>query len=164
MKATNKLSTTKAVLGGLGIIGGIWMLIAPFVLNYADATMLDAKTKKPVPADLSAVTISDIIVGILLIGLVSFALFTANNPAMAKLRKYAGIAVVLVGIYLIAAPYLFDLLKLASYLALDKPNTNDQLMGMLTMVLGGFATQAEFDSTEQTSTNTNYIPSSSPSV
>jgi hypothetical protein len=138
------LSLWQLVLGSLGIGGGIWMIMAPFILNYGGATILDAKTKKPVAVDLAAVTISDIVCGVLLIALVGFALLSARNVALAKFRFYAGIAVIGVGVYLIAAPYLFDLLKVAEYMGLDKPNTNDQLVGILTIVLGGFALQTTF--------------------
>lgn len=132
------------ILGGLGLVGGIWLILAPFILNYGDVTILDAKTKKPVAVDLTAVTLSDIICGVLLIALVGFALVSVKNVALAKIRFYVGIAVILVGVYLIAAPYLFDLLKVAEYMGLDKPNTNDQLVGILTIVLGGFALQTTF--------------------
>ncbi|MDB5080266.1 MAG: hypothetical protein JWP00_2190 [Chloroflexi bacterium] len=138
------LSTSRLVYGASGIIGGIWMLIAPFALGYNNITALDPKTKTRVPVDLGAVTTSDIIVGVLLIVLTGFALATASNPALLKLRKYANITVILTGVYLLAAPYLFDLLQVASYLSLDKPNTNDQLIGMLTILIAGFAYQKEF--------------------
>lgn len=145
---TNGLSTSRLVYGGLGILGGIWLVIAPFALGYNNITTLNAATKKQVPVDLGAVTASDIIVGVIIIALTGFALATASNPAMAKLRMYANLAVIAAGVYLIAAPYLFDLLKVASYLSLDKPNTNDQLMGMLTIIVAGFAFQKEFRSNE----------------
>jgi len=141
---TNGLSTSRLVYGGLGILGGIWLLIAPFALGYNNITTLNAATKKQVPVDLGAVTASDIIVGVILIVLTGFALAAASNPALAKLRMYANVAVIVAGVYLIAAPYLFDLLKVASYMSLDKPNTNDQLMGLLTVVVAGFAFQKEF--------------------
>lgn len=148
MKAYETKSTgfspLQLALGGLGIIGGIWMVIAPFALNYGGATTLDAKTKKPVPVDLSAVTTNSIICGVLLVALVGFALLTANNTAMYRLRQIATVAVIVVGIYLMAAPYIFDLLKVAEYMALDKPNTNDQLIGILTVVLAGFSYQYAF--------------------
>lgn len=142
------LSTVQMVLGIAGLVAGVWMLVAPFVLNYGGITVLDAKTKKPVSAEIGAVTTNDIIVGILLIALVAFTLFTVNNAAVAKLRYYAAVAVILVGIYLIAAPYLFDLLKVAEYMGLDVPNTNDQLMGILTVVLGGYFYQSQYVSAE----------------
>ena len=145
---TTGLSTSRLVYGGLGILGGIWLLLAPLALGYNNITVLNATTKKQVPVDLGAVTASDIIVGIILIALTGFALATASNPAMAKLRMYANVAVIWAGVYLIAAPYLFDLLKVASYLSLDKPNSNDQLIGLLTIVIAGFAFQKEFRSDE----------------
>lgn len=138
------LSSWQLLLGGLGIVGGIWLILAPFVLNYRGATLLDAKTKKSSPLDLSAVTISDLTCGVLLVALVGFALVTANNPALAKIRFYVSLAVIAIGVYLIAAPYIFDLLKVAAYMGLDKPNTNDQLVGMLSVVLAGFALQTSF--------------------
>jgi amino acid permease len=138
------LTTSRLVYGGLGIIGGIWLILAPFVLGYNNMTVLDAKTKQQVPVDLGTVTANSIIVGVILLALVGFALATAGNPAMAKLRMYANIAVIGVGVYLLAAPYLFDLLNVASYLSLDKPNTNDQLIGLLTIIIAGFTFQREF--------------------
>jgi hypothetical protein len=138
------LTTSRLVYGGSGVIGGIWLILAPFVLSYNNMTVLDAKTKQQVPVDLGAVTANSIIVGVILLALVGFGLATASNPAMAKLRMYANIAVIGVGVYLLAVPYLFDLLKVASYLSLDKPNTNDQLIGLLTIIIAGFTFQKEF--------------------
>jgi hypothetical protein len=146
------------VLGGLGIVGGLWMILAPFVLNYGGATIIDAKTKKPVPVDLTAVTVSDIIVGVVLIALVGFALYTASNAALAKYGFYATIGVILVGVYLIAAPYIFDVLKVASYMGLDKPNTNDQLIGILSVVLGGYALQTTYLPNESGRATTSEVP------
>ncbi len=158
------LSSWQLMLGGLGIIGGIWMILAPFILNYGGATILDAKTKKPVPADLTAVTISDIICGLLLIGLLGFILMTAKNAELARIRFYASIAVIAVGVYLIAAPYIFDLLKVAEYMGLDKPNTNDQLVGILTIVLGGFALQTTFLPNESNEAGSGNISGIAPSA
>jgi hypothetical protein len=144
-----RLSPWQLVLGGSGIVGGIWLILAPLILNYGGTTVLVATTKKPVPVNLAAVTTSDIICGVLLVALVAFTLWSANKMAMARFRFYASTAVILVGVYLIAAPYLFDLLKVAQYMSLDKPNTNDQLVGILTVVLGGFAFQTTFLSNEK---------------
>jgi len=90
------------VLGGLGLVGGVWMIVAPFALNYGGATILDAKTKKTVPVDLTAVTVSDIIVGVVLLGLVGFALVSANKLELQKYRLYANIGVIAAGVYLVA--------------------------------------------------------------
>lgn len=144
-------SPAQLVYGGLGILGGLWLIAAPFVLNYSGIQTLNATTKKMVAVDLSAVTTSDIICGSLLIGLVGLAMYTLTNKALYKLGMYANAAVILVGIYLVAAPYLFDLLKVASYMSLDKPNTNDQLVGILTLIIGGFAFQRTYLHGETTS-------------
>ncbi len=154
------LSTTRLVYGGLGVIGGIWLILAPFVLGYNTTTVLDAKTKQQVPVDLGAVTANSIIVGVILLALVGFCLATISNPAMAKLRMYANIAVIGVGIYLLAAPYLFDLLKVASYLSLDKPNTNDQLIGLVTIIIAGFTFQKEFLPKETETDNVSQVTTS----
>lgn len=151
------LSLLQMVLGGAGIVGGIWMIIAPFALKYSEATVFDAKAKKAVPVDLTAVTVSDIVVGVGLIALVGFVLLTASNVTMAKFRFYATVAVMVLGVYLIAVPYIFDLLKVASYMSLDKPNTNDQLIGILTVVLGGFALQLSSPASESTTTTTSQV-------
>lgn len=140
----SSLTDTQKIFGVLGIIGGIWLILAPFILNYGGATVYNATSKTNVAVDLSAVTISDIICGILLLVLVGFCVVTAGNPATERLRFYSSIAVIIVGIYLLAAPYLFNLLDVANYLALDKPNTNDQLIGIITIILGGFALQNTF--------------------
>lgn len=136
------------ILGSAGIVGGLWLILAPFLLNYGGTTIVDVTTKKPVSVDLTAVTASDIICGVLLIALIGFTMWAAGKVEMIRLRYYTGIAIMVLGIYLIAAPYLFDLLKVASYMGLDKPNTNDQLVGILTVVLGGFAFQSTFLSNE----------------
>lgn len=140
------LSWWQLILGGLGIVGGIWLILAPFILNYGGATILDARTKKLVPVDLAAVTISDITCGVLLIGL----LVIANQVKNTKVRINISIEIILIGVYLIAAPYIFDLLKVASYMGLDKPNTNDQLIGIVIVVLGGFALQTNFPLSTET--------------
>ncbi len=148
-EASEGLSTSRLVYGVLGIIGGIWLVVAPFALGYSNLKVLNPATKKQVPADLSAVTVSDIILGLIILALTGFALATASNPATAKLRQYANIAVIAAGLYLLAAPYLFDIFKAAEYLAVDKPNTNDQLMGLLTIIIAGFAYQKEFGRKEE---------------
>lgn len=141
---TQSSSRVQQILGGLGILGGLWLILAPFALNYGGIQTLNATTKKLVAVDLSAVTASDIICGVLLIALVGFTMYSLTNKALYKLGMYANLAAIGVGIYLLAAPYLFDLLKVASYLSQDKPNTNDQLVGMLTIVIAGFAFQRIF--------------------
>jgi hypothetical protein len=138
------LSLSQLVLAVLGLIAGIWMLVAPSVLNYDGITVLNAATKKQVPVDLSAVTVSNITVGIVLIVLGLAALLITSNKLIYQLQRVANLGMIVAGIYLMAVPYLFDLLKVASYMSLDKPNTNDQLIGILAVVVAGFLFQRQY--------------------
>ena len=127
------------------------MILASSILNYSGITILNAATKKQVPADLGAVTASDIVAGILLVGLSVAAYLLAKNY---RYLQGAYIGIIAVGIYLMAAPYIFDLLKVASYLGMDKPNTNDQLIGIVAVIVGGFALQSHFQSAETVENST----------
>jgi hypothetical protein len=138
------LSLSQLGLAGLGLIAGSWLIIAPSVLNYGGLTVLDAATKKQVPVDLSAVTVSNISVGIVLIGLGLAALLISRNKLIYQVQRAANLGMLVAGIYLMAVPYLFDLLKVASYMSLDKPNTNDQLLGIVTVVVAGFIFQRQY--------------------
>jgi hypothetical protein len=138
------LSLSQLVLAVLGLVAGIWMLVAPSVLNYGGITVLNAATKKQVPVDLSAVTVSNITVGIVLIVLGLAALLITSNKLIYQLQRVANLGMIVAGIYLMAVPYLFDLLKVASYMSLDKPNTNDQLIGILAVVVAGFLFQRQY--------------------
>ena len=120
------------------------MILAPFALNYNSITVLDAASKKQVPADLEAVFASDIMAGVFLIGLGLAALLLTNSQLIYRLQMVATAGITVVGLYLMAAPYLFDLMKVASYMGLDKPNTNDQLVGILAVIVSGFAFQQQF--------------------
>jgi membrane protein implicated in regulation of membrane protease activity len=148
----SSLSSSQLVLAALGLLAGIWMLIAPSVLNYNAITVLNAATKKQVPVDLSAVTASDITAGIVLIVLGLAALLVTNTKLVYKVQMVATLGMVVAGIYLMAAPYLFDLLKVASYMSLDKPNTNDQLIGILAVVVAGFVFQRQYLASVETET------------
>ena len=62
------ISPSQLVLAALGLVAGIWMLCwHRQYLNYSGITVLNAATKKQVTVDLSAVTASDITIGIVLI-------------------------------------------------------------------------------------------------
>jgi hypothetical protein len=49
-------------------------------------------------------------------------------------------------------------LKVAEYLGLDKPNTNDQLMGILSVIAGGYAYQQKFGAVVEVEGNTQALP------
>ncbi len=138
------LSLTQIILGVFGIVGGAWMILAPFVLNYNAITVLNAATKKRVPADLGAVFTSDTTVGVALIALGLATLLVTNSKLVYRIQMIANVGIIAAGLYLMVAPYLFDLMKVASYMGLDVPNTNDQLAGILAVVVGGFFFQKRF--------------------
>ena len=110
---------SQMLLAGLGVVGGIWMLVAPAVLNYSGITVLNAATKKQVPADLAAVTASDITIGIVLIVLGLAALLVTSSILVYRVQRVANLGLIVAGVYLMAVPYLFDLLKVAEYMGLD---------------------------------------------
>lgn len=140
----SSLSLTQIILAAFGLVGGTWLILASFVLNYSGITVLDAATKKQVPVDLQAVTTSDITAGIILIGLGLACLLVINSKLIYRIQMIATIGIIAAGLYLMVVPYLFDLLKVASYMGLDKPNTNDQLVGILAVIVAGFAFEREF--------------------
>ena len=148
------LSVMQIIMGVFGIVGGVWMILSSFVLNYSGITILDATSKKQVPVDLGAVTASDMVAGVILIILGVAALLITRSPLIHRIQQIATVGMIVVGLYLMAAPYLYDLLKVASYMGLDKPNTNDQLVGILAVLVGGFTLQRVYLSTEKADSET----------
>lgn len=140
----SSLSLMQMILGGFGIVGGIWLIAAPFVLNYSGITVMDAATKKAVSAELGPVTVNDIVIGAVLIVIGIASLIVTNSKLIFQVQRAAAIVAVVAGIYLLASPYLFDLLKVAEYMGLDVPNTNDQLMGLATIIVGAYAYQQQY--------------------
>ncbi len=138
------LSLSQLVLAALGLIAGIWLLVAPSVLSYGSITTLNAATKKQVPVDLSALTASDITAGVVLIVLGIAALLITSSKLIYRVQMLANLGMIVAGIYLMAVPYVFDLLDVASYMNLDKPNTNDQLIGIVTVIIAGFVFQRNY--------------------
>src|ERR1700712_3398648 len=97
----DSLSLTKIIPAGFGVVSGAWMNLAPFVLNYSGITVLDAATKKLVPANLTAVMTSDITVGVVLIGL-GLACLLVSNKLMYRLQLIATGGIIAAGLYLMA--------------------------------------------------------------
>lgn len=140
----SSLGVSQMVLAGLGLVAGAWMILAPSVLNYSGITVMNAATKKAIPAELDGVIANSIVVGIVLIVLGIAALLVTNSKLIYQVQMVATLGMIVAGIYLMAAPYLFDLLKVAEYMGLDKPNTNDQLVGIVTVVVAGFIFQRKY--------------------
>ncbi len=115
-------STTNLTLtGGLGVVGGIWLIISPYLFDYsgyaANATLLG------------------IVAGVVTIALSGFCILTEKMPAMQTYRFYAGIALVAMGVLLMAGPYLLN------YNQLRDPLWNLQLTGAVFILIAGFVVQ-----------------------
>ncbi|NWJ48288.1 MAG: hypothetical protein HXX08_20730 [Chloroflexi bacterium] len=134
------LGKTQLTYGVLGIIGGLYLITAPFLFNYDGI-----KNAKGVKVDLSFVQTSDIICGVLVVLLVGFALATAAKESTLQLRKFAAYATIAVGVWLMFSPYFVDLMNnifkagFVSYIDISNPNFVDQGSGVLLVVLSGFA-------------------------
>ncbi|MEI6046164.1 MAG: hypothetical protein WCS37_17570 [Chloroflexota bacterium] len=102
MKNTAKLfsfSTVNLTLTGvLGALGGVWLILAPSLLNYT----LPTKTQG------DNATLMAIICGVIAIVLSLFCTVTEKQVALQKYRFIAGSLLVVLGIWLMAAPYLFN--------------------------------------------------------
>jgi hypothetical protein len=136
---SNGLGKTQLTYGVLGIIGGLYLITAPFLFNYSGITV------KGKSVDLSFVQTSDIICGVLVVLLVGFALATATKESTLQLRKFAAYATIAIGVWLMFSPYFVDLMNnifkagFVSYIDISNPNFVDQGSGVLLVVLSGFA-------------------------
>jgi hypothetical protein len=79
--------------GWVGVLGGIWLILAPFILNYNN---LD----KPFYSDLA--------VGIIAVLMTGLCAMTVEIPTTAMARQLAAWVVALGGVWLIAAPFILD--------------------------------------------------------
>jgi uncharacterized membrane protein HdeD (DUF308 family) len=114
--------------GGLGVLGGIWLIVSPFILDY-NAVAKTATTNA------NNATLMCIIVGVVAIVLSGFLVVTEKIESMHTLRLYAGIGLIFVGVWLMAAPFLFN------YNSLGQPLINMQITGALYILAAGFIMQ-----------------------
>jgi vacuolar-type H+-ATPase subunit I/STV1 len=114
--------------GGLGVLGGIWLIIAPFILDYS-AVASTATTNA------NNATLMSIIVGVVAIVLSIFLVATEKIQSLHTLRLYAGIGLIFVGVWLMAAPFLFN------YNSLAQPLMSMQIAGALYILVAGFVMQ-----------------------
>jgi hypothetical protein len=105
-------------LGLLGIMGGIWLIVSPFFLDYryVDAAYWNS-----------------IITGVIFIILVSFCVGTANQIGLLLARQVADGLKILAGIWLILAPFLFD------YTGTTSALWNHIITGALFILITGYA-------------------------
>lgn len=106
--------------GWLGVLAGIWLIIAPFILNYGNSTA----------------TTNDIVLGIILIILTGFCAITAGQANTAGARQVAGWLSVLAGIWLIIAPFVLG------YSGLAQAVWNDIITGVLSIIVAGYGVAA----------------------
>jgi uncharacterized membrane protein HdeD (DUF308 family) len=79
--------------GWFGVLGGIWLIAAPFVLSYNSQDKL---------------FYNDLAMGIILIILSGLCALTVEIAQTAMARQLAGWLVALGGLWLIAAPFVLD--------------------------------------------------------
>lgn len=139
MKTNQTLNLT--LTGSLGIVGGIWLLIAPFLLNYKDAAA-------NLQTNANNATILSLIAGSVAIVLSGFAVATERMPQLRPYRYIAGFGLLALGLVLMAAPYLFN------YAVLRNPLWSLQITGGIFALIAGFVMQELFK-TEQAQLQTN---------
>lgn len=113
--------------GGLGILGGLWLIISPFLFGYNSLPVFTVQGQNA--------TLLGIITGIITIGLAGFLVATEKLPTMQTYRTWAGMALVAMGAFLMASPYLFN------YSVLKDPLWNLQITGAIFILVAGFVMQ-----------------------
>jgi hypothetical protein len=116
--------------GGLGVLGGIWLIISPYLFDYSNFG--GAKTLK---ASADNATLLGLICGIITIVISVFLIATEKNNNLLQARIFAGISLVLMGVLLLAAPYLFN------YSMIRDPLWNLQLTGAIFVLIAGYTVQ-----------------------
>ncbi|HEX2913789.1 MAG TPA: SPW repeat protein [Chloroflexia bacterium] len=110
---------TASVPGWVGVAGGIWLIVAPFVLSYSDVD-------KPF--------YTDIIVGAAEIILFGFCALAVLQVGTALARQVAGFVALLAGACLIMAPFVL------SYTDTTNAFWNDLISGAAFVVLAAYTT------------------------
>ena len=128
MTSKARISSTLnlTMIGAFGVVGGIWLIVSPFLLGYND-TNTDSGSANA--------TTMGVICGLLTILLVGFCLITEKNPEMHNYRFGATIGLILTGVCLLVAPYLFN------YASLRNPLYNLQITGAIFVIVAGYIFQ-----------------------
>ncbi len=122
--------------GGLGILGGIWLIVSPYLFDYSSLGAI-LKTSG------DNATLMGLIAGIVAIALSLFCIATEKRTELQTYRFGAGIGLVFLGIVLMAAPYLFN------YSIMRDPLWNLQITGGLFTLIAGFVMQELFDRSKE---------------
>lgn len=116
--------------GGLGILGGLWLIVSPYLFDYNN---LPAAAK--FVENGSNATLMGLITGIITIAISVFLIATEKMPQMQLYRNISGWLLVLMGVFLLSAPYLFN------YAILRDPLWNLQLTGAAFVLIAGYVMQ-----------------------
>ena len=119
--------TNLSLTGALGVLGGIWLIISPFVFGYNDLSADKTSGQNATTMGISC--------GVITILWAGFCLATKRMPALQKYRFNAAIGLILMGVWLMAAPYLFD------YAHLRNPLSNLQITGAIFILVAGYVFQ-----------------------
>lgn len=101
--------------GWLGVLGGIWLIVAPFVLNYSGDSKL---------------LYQDIIAGVVAILLFGYYALTAEMANTSLVRQMVGGIATLGGIWLIVSPFILN------YTGTVNAMWNDIIAGAAFVVVG----------------------------
>ena len=119
--------TNLSLTGALGVLGGIWLIVSPFVFGYNDLSRANTGSQNA--------TTMGIICGILTILLAGFCLATEKMPEMQKYRFGAAIGLVLMGVWLMLAPYV------SNYAEVRNSLYNCQITGAIFILVAGYVFQ-----------------------
>jgi hypothetical protein len=120
----NLINMTAA--GGLAVLGGFWLIISPYILDYGNSNIVNVQNA----------TLLGIICGSVAIGLGLFAIVTERLAQFENFRLAAAGLLVGLGVLLMAAPYLFN------YSIYREPLWNLQITGGIFALIAGFVLQA----------------------
>jgi hypothetical protein len=124
--------------GGLGVLGGLWLIVSPMVFNY------NGKAGSAFQTNADTAALLSIIVGVLTIVLSVFCIATETQASLQLYRFAATITLIGFGLLLMVAPYLFN------YNGLRDPFTNMQLTGSAFIIIAGYVLQEVFSQKEAT--------------
>jgi len=116
--------------GGLGVLGGLWLIVSPYLFDYNNLP-----TAAKFVENGSNATLLGLITGIITIAISIFLIATEKMPQMQLYRNIGGWLLVVMGVFLMAAPYLFN------YSMLRDPLWNLQLTGAVFVLIAGYVMQ-----------------------
>jgi len=118
--------------GGVGILGGLWLIVSPMVFNY------NGKASSALQANADNAALLSIVVGVLTIVLSAFCVATETQASLQLYRFVATVTLIGFGLLLMLAPYFFN------YNMLRDPMTNMQLTGSAFIIIAGYVFQEVF--------------------